>query len=223
MKTIKRLLALGFISSLILASPMGLSQRLQAGDFDELNGFGFSIGFPQAVGESTDLIEHGFGFDLNYNMQFPDSFLGLRFDGSYSGFQLTNGAVNTVPFATDGYVNIWGLGANVMLSPKSGKKVKPQLYAGPGFYYQSAYATRYGYSSGGGYCDPYWGCYTYGTSTTVDHEETGRLGYQGGASLKICFDNGGALLLDAQYVVINNAHGNLEYMPLNIGYEYRFD
>jgi opacity protein-like surface antigen len=185
-------------------------------------GSGFALSFPQAAGDTKDYINRGFGFDLNVTYQKPDSIFGLRFDGIYAGFQLTDQVIENVSHADQGYANVWGAGANLMLTPKSAEKFKPHLYAGPGFYYQHAEATRYGYSNGY-VCDPYWGCYPSSSGQySVASQSTSRLGWQGGAGLEVCFDSGGALTLDVQYVSINNTNANLEFMPLNIGYEWHF-
>ena len=211
-----------FAACLILAGLLGVSNSVYA-EYNEPWGVGFSIGWPQPAGKTKEFMGPGFGIGLHGTWQKEDSFLGVRLDGLYSGHNLTNQVVNGITFSQDGYINIWGIAASLMLTPRGAEKFKPHIYAGPGYFYQIAETYRYG-ATAGWVCDPWWGCYPVSTTTEVAHKSRASFGLLAGAGLEICFERYGSLVLDVQYIAIDNEGGNdnTEFVPLNIGYKWRF-
>jgi opacity protein-like surface antigen len=119
--------------------------------------------------------------------------------------------------ATEGFYNVFGGGASVVLSPPVTKWLRPSLYVGPGLYYEHAEAT---WDEG---CDPVFGCSTGGGDYTTTRINTTRLGWQGGAGLDFVFDDGGgAISLNVQYIQINNTNADMTFIPINIGYKVMF-
>lgn len=214
---LKQVLLVSAIISTFVLVPSG-----QAGA--EVNGpgsFGFNLGFPVGAGDTGDMINDGFGFGLDLGYRPEHSALGFRLDMVYASFDLSSNVLQQINYVNDGYATVWGFDASVVLTPPNANTIRPYLQFGPGFYYQHAEALRV--SGGGGVvCDPWFGCWDTGTVQTVQDWTTWRLGWVGGAGINIENSNGGALFLQTQYHLINNAHRDLEFVPISIGYRQSF-
>lgn len=183
--------------------------------------FGFTFNIPVPAGDTTDVLNNGFGFGLDYTYRPEASPLGIRLDMIYESFGLTSDVLNQINRADSGYATTWGFGLSAVLTPRHVDKVRPYIQAGPGFFYEYAQASRF--TGGGGYyCDPWFGCYGYSSSDTIADWSTWRLGWVGGAGINIEFDSGGAFYVQTQYYRINNAHANTEFIPIGLGYKWTF-
>jgi len=192
-----------------------------AADVNGPYSFGFNLGVPMAVGETTNVLNDGFGFGLDFGYRPESSPLGIRLDMIYANFDLSSSVLKQVNYANDGYATLWGFGLSAVLAPPNANKVRPYLQFGPGFYYEHAEAYRYS-GSGGVVCDPWFGCWETGTTQPVADYATWRLGWVGGAGLNIEFNGGGALFLQAQYHVVNNENQDLEIVPISLGFRQSF-
>ncbi|MBL0057827.1 MAG: outer membrane beta-barrel protein [Elusimicrobia bacterium] len=176
---------------------------------------GFRSQFSQGTGPTADLLDGGFGLDFFGGYHQPDRLLGFRMDLMFHNFKLSDAALAQLDNADEGGLRVLGGGPSLVISPPVGKRVRPSLYAGPGFYYEDASVTW------DESCSPIYGCnsgdYTSGNMTTT------RLGWQGGVGLDFLFDGGlGAISFNVQYVTINNTHADIEFIPINIGYKVGF-
>lgn len=192
--------------------------------YSEVNGpysFGFNMNFPAAVGATADVLKDGIGFAMDVGYRPETSPLGIRLDVSYASWELTSDVLNQINFADSGWATVWGFDLSAVLTPPNANKVRPYIQAGPGFYYESAEASRF--QGGGGYvCDPWFGCWPVSNSETVADWSTWRMGWVGGAGLNFEFDGGGAFFLQMQYHLINNTRQDTEFVPMALGYRHTF-
>lgn len=216
--TVKLTLRLALVVTVIfLGSPINSVRADVNGPYN----MGFNLNFPVPAGDTSDVLNDGFGFGLDLGYRKETCPLGVRLDMIYENFGLTSSVLNQIRKADSGYASTWGFDLSAVLTPPNANKIRPYIQAGPGFYYEHAEANNFS-GSGGYYCDPWFGCYYIGNSQTVADWSTWRLGWMGGAGLNVEFDGGGALFLQAQYHMINNAHANTEFVPIAIGYRQSF-
>jgi opacity protein-like surface antigen len=210
--------SLGLICWLMLATA---EQNTIQAEAEGPTSLGFNFNFPTATGETSDVLKNGFGFGLDMGYRPETSPFGLRFDMIYSNFDLTSEVLNNIRFADSGWASMWGFDLSAVLTPPNADKVRPYIQFGPGFYYQHAEATRFS-GSGGVYCDPWFGCYNIANEESVADFSTWRLGWMGGAGLNFEFDGGGAMYVQAQYHMINNANTKTEFIPIAVGFRQTF-
>ncbi len=178
---------------------------------------GFALSFPKGTGPTESVVKDGFGLDFYFGNQKPARLLGYRVDVMYESFKLTDAVTTRLENASEGNLAIFGGGPSLVLSTRLGKHLRPSMYAGPGLYYEHASATW------DDSCDPLFGCGAGGTEYNTSNMSTTRLGWQGGVGLDLLFDEGlGAFSFNIQYVTINNTNQDVQFIPVNIGYNVFF-
>src|SRR5262245_52284475 len=132
------------IRSWVLAAALGLSAA--DGWAEDLGPWtaGFSIGMPQAAGQTKDTLESGFGLNFNFGWRPPEKSLGFRVDVIHASFDLSDATLRHIDSADSGYAAVWGIGASALITPKRAMRFKPYFYAGPGMYLVTAEVTRVG-------------------------------------------------------------------------------
>jgi opacity protein-like surface antigen len=159
---------------------------------------------------------------------FPTSVLplGLRVDGSYSGFSETPRSVNLASLTTGtnasfGHAHLYGGDVDAELDLQIGSHVKEYYFGGVGAYREQTTFKQLSYESGVG-CDFYECFYGYfPVTSTVERNTTGWLhSWNAGLGFEFALQDPASFFVEARYVRIGPPRTALDFVPIRVGLRF---
>ena len=226
--------AIVFLVCLLLAVP---SVTLLAGARPDKNWkswFGqFGIGYSLPQGDAGDIVDDAWYFDGGATYWPKEWPVGLNFDLAYSGYDVSNSAIQTINdnlpegsgTVSGGSVDIWQTTANLQWSPMKGSgSTGFYLVAGVGAYYLDGQLTENGLVYYPPVCDPWWWwCYPGGVApgTYVKASQTEwDFGWNAGLGVTIEVGTASQIYIEAKYHSVDTSNQSTDYIPITIGYRW---
>jgi opacity protein-like surface antigen len=184
-------------------------------------------GYSLTTGATHQDLENGSNVGVGITW-FPSSVLplGLRLDGSYSGFSETPRSVNLASLATGtnasfGRAHLYGGDLDAELDLRIGSRVKEYYFGGIGAYRQRTTFKQLSYESGVG-CDYYECFYGYFPFTsTVEQNTTGWLrSWNAGLGFDFALEDPTSFFIEARYLHIGPPSSRLDFVPIRVGLRF---
>jgi opacity protein-like surface antigen len=184
-------------------------------------------GYSLTTGATHQNLDNGSNVGVGVTW-FPTSVLplGLRVDGSYSGFSETPRSVNLASLTTGtnasfGHAHLYGGDVDAELDLQIGSHVKEYYFGGVGAYREQTTFKQLSYESGVG-CDFYECFYGYFPVTSaVERNTTGWLhSWNAGLGFEFALQDPASFFVEARYVRIGPPRTALDFVPIRVGLRF---
>jgi hypothetical protein len=179
-------------------------------------------GYSAPEGNADDFFDGGFTILGGATWMPREGHFGLWMEAGYSGFDVTDEALENIGVA-DGDMRIWYGTGGVIWSTRSTRKVNFYIAVGGGMYRRVIDLLNPTLEYVPEYCNPYWYFCEPGsvqaTSEIVGENRETEVGYNGGFGLTFTLDNDSQIYVELKYHSMSTDM-DTEFLPLVVGFRW---